>query len=197
MQEKDVVLKGKRVTLVPMENSHKAELISVLFSPEVWEFTWRTIHTPEELDQVLTLALDNKENGSQLPFTIVDQATGAIIGTTRIGDLDMGNRNAEIGWTWLASDYWRTGVNTECKYLLLQYCFEELDLMRVQFSVSGQNVRSQRAIERIGAKKEGIFRKHRIKADGSIHDNIFYSIIDNEWADVKEKLLFLLSKTYT
>lgn len=197
MQEKVVVLEGKRVTLVPMENSHKAELIRVLFTPEVWEFTWRTIHTPEELDQVLTLALDNKENGSQLPFTIVDQATGAIIGTTRIGDLDMGNRNAEIGWTWLAPDYWRTGVNTECKYLLLQYCFDELNLMRVQFSVSGQNVRSQRAVERIGAKKEGIFRKHRIKADGSVHDNIFYSIIDNEWADVKEKLLCLLSKTYT
>ncbi|MFS0871804.1 GNAT family N-acetyltransferase [Paenibacillus xylanilyticus] len=197
MQDKDVVLEGKKVTLIPMENSHKAELIRVLFTPEVWEYTWRTIHTPEELDQVLTLALENKKNGSQIPFTIVDQATGAIIGTTRIGDLDMGNRNAEIGWTWLTPDYWRTGVNTECKYLLLQYCFEELNLMRVQFSVSGQNVRSQRAIERIGAKKEGVFRKHRIKADGSIHDNIFYSIINNEWTDVKEKLLILLSKSYT
>lgn len=186
------ILEGKIVTLVPMEDCHKAELISVLLSPKVWEYTWRTIHTTEELDQVLTDALANKNNGSQIPFTILDQASGKIIGTTRVGDLDMANRNAEIGWTWLSPDYWRTGVNTECKFLLLRHCFEELHLMRVQFSVSGQNIRSQRSIERIGAIKEGVFRKHRIKADGSMHDNIFYSILDNEWADVKENLLFLL-----
>ncbi|WDH83558.1 MULTISPECIES: GNAT family N-acetyltransferase [Paenibacillus] len=191
------ILEGKIVTLVPMEDCHKAELISVLLSPKVWEYTWRTIHTTEELDQVLTDALANKNNGSQIPFTILDQASGKIIGTTRVGDLDMANRNAEIGWTWLSPDYWRTGVNTECKFLLLRHCFEELHLMRVQFSVSGQNIRSQRSIERIGAIKEGVFRKHRIKADGSMHDNIFYSILDNEWADVKENLLFLLSKKYS
>lgn len=131
------------------------------------------------------------------PFTIFDQASGEIIGTTRIGELDMINRNAEIGWTWLSPDYWRTGVNTECKFLLLRHCFEELNLIRVQFSVSGQNIRSQRSIERIGAVKEGVFRKHRVKADGSIHDNVFYSIIDTDWVDVKEKLLFLLSKKYS
>lgn len=191
------ILEGKIVTLVPMEDCHKAELISVLLSPKVWEYTWRTIQTTEELDQVLTAALANKNNGSQIPFTILDQASGKIIGTTRVGDLDMANRNAEIGWTWLSPDYWRTGVNTECKFLLLRHCFEELHLMRVQFSVSGQNIRSQRSIERIGAIKEGVFRKHRIKADGSMHDNIFYSILDNEWADVKENLLFLLSKKYS
>lgn len=146
---------------------------------------------------MLTIALDNKNNGSQVPFTIVDQSSGAIIGTTRVGDIDMTNRNVEIGWTWLSPDYWRTGVNTECKYLLLRHCFEELKLIRVQFSVSGQNIRSQRAVERIGARKEGVFRKHRIKPDGSIHDNLFYSIVDDEWPDVKENLLFLLSKEYT
>lgn len=123
-----------------MEDCHKAELISVLLSPKVWEYTWRTIHTTEELDQVLTDALANKNNGSQIPFTILDQASGKIIGTTRAGDLDMANRNAEIGWTWLSPDYWRTGVNTECKFLLLRHCFEELHLMRVQFYVSGQNI---------------------------------------------------------
>ncbi|MEN1986338.1 GNAT family N-acetyltransferase [Paenibacillus hubeiensis] len=191
------VLEGNIVTLVPMEDSHKAELIRVLMSPNVWEYTWRTMNTTEELDQVLTDALANKNKGTQLPFTIFDQASGEIIGTTRIGELDMINRNAEIGWTWLSPDYWRTGVNTECKFLLLQHCFEELNLIRVQFSVSGQNIRSQRSIERIGAVKEGVFRKHRVKADGSIHDNVFYSIIDTDWVDVKEKLLFLLSKKYS
>lgn len=198
MQENtNFVLEGNIVTLVPMEDSHKAELIRVLFSPKVWQYTWRTMNTTEELDRVLTDALANKNIGVQIPFTIFDQASGEIIGTTRIGELDMINRNAEIGWTWLSPDYWRTGVNTECKFLLLRHCFEELNLIRVQFSVSGQNIRSQRSIERIGAVKEGVFRKHRVKADGSIHDNVFYSIIDDDWMDVKEKLLFLLSKKYS
>lgn len=198
MQENtNFVLEGNIVTLVPMEDSHKAELIRVLMSPKVWQYTWRTMNTTEELDQVLTDALANKNIGAQIPFTIFDQASGEIIGTTRIGELDMMNRNAEIGWTWLSPDYWRTSVNTECKFLLLRHCFEELNLIRVQFSVSGQNIRSQRSIERIGAVKEGVFRKHRVKADGSIHDNVFYSIIDDDWMDVKEKLLFLLSKKYS
>lgn len=191
------MLVGETVRLVPLENSHKTELSRILLSPEVWEFTWRTIHTAEELDQVLTTAMENKNNGSQLPFTIIDQTTGAIMGTTRIGDIDLNNRNVEIGWTWLSPPYWGTGANTECKYLLLRHCFEELKLIRVQFSVSGQNVRSQRAVERIGARKEGVFRKHRIKQDGSIHDNIFYSIVDDEWPQVKENLLSLLLKKYT
>ncbi|WP_307545550.1 GNAT family N-acetyltransferase [Paenibacillus sp. V4I5] len=103
----------------------------------------------------------------------------------------------EIGWTWLSPDFWRTSVNTECKYLLLKYCFEELKVIRVQFSVSGQNLRSQRAVERIGAKKEGVFRNHRIKSDGSIHDNVFYSIIDSEWPNVKENLHYLLANKYS
>jgi N-acetyltransferase len=109
----------------------------------------------------------------------------------------LNNRNVEIGWTWLSPDFWRTSVNTECKYLLLRYCFEDLKVIRVQFSISGQNLRSQRAVERIGAQKEGVFRKHRIKPDGSIHDNIFYSIIDTEWPNVKENLHYLLARKYS
>jgi RimJ/RimL family protein N-acetyltransferase len=190
-------LEGQSIHLVPMEESHKTELSKVLMSSEIWEFTWRTITTSEEIDLLLANALENKSKGSQIPFTIVDRASGRIIGSTRIGDIDLINRNVEIGWTWLSPDYWRTSVNTECKYLLLQYCFEELKVIRVQFSVSGQNVRSQRAVERIGAKKEGVFRKHRIKPDGSIHDNIFYSIIDTEWPNVKENLHYLLARKYS
>jgi RimJ/RimL family protein N-acetyltransferase len=191
------ILEGKSIHLVPMVYSHKTELSSVLMSPEIWEFTWRTITTSEEIDHVLTNALENKSKGSQIPFAIVERAYGRTIGTTRIGDIDLINRNVEIGWTWLSPDFWRTSVNTECKYLLLQYCFEELKVIRVQFSVSGQNLRSQRAVERIGAKKEGVFRNHRIKPDGSIHDNVFYSIIDTEWPNVKENLHYLLSTKYT
>jgi N-acetyltransferase len=125
-----------------------------------------------------------------------DNLTGQVIGTTQICGIDKVNRNVEIGWTWLSPKVWRTKVNTECKFLLLKYCFEELKVNRVQFSVSGDNLRSQKAVERIGATKEGTFRKHRVKADGTLQDNIFYSIIDDEWESVKERLIYLLEKAY-
>src|SRR6476469_4655736 len=94
------ILEGKSIQLVPMEYSHKTELSNVLMSPEIWEFTWRTINTSEEIDHVLTNALENKSKGSQIPFAIVERAYGRTIGTTRIGDIDLINRNVEIGWTW-------------------------------------------------------------------------------------------------
>nr|WP_246869497.1 GNAT family protein [Priestia megaterium] len=131
-----------------------------------------------------------------IPFIVKDKLIGQVIGTTQICGIDKVNRNVEIGWTWLSPKVWRTKVNTECKFLLLKYCFEELKVNRVQFSVSGDNLRSQKAVERIGATKEGTFRKHRVKADGTIQDNIFYSIINDEWESVKERLIYLLEKAY-
>lgn len=194
--ETDITLKGNTVSLIPLDLKYKDLLYEALKSPEVWKYTWREVNTAEDFKQILLIALKNKKEGKQIPFIIKDNINGKIIGTTRIGDIDVLNRNVEIGWTWLSPEVWKTKVNTECKYLLLQYCFEELKVLRVQFSISGQNVRSQRAVERIGAIKEGTFRKHRVKADGTIHDNVFYSIIDNEWKTVKQGLEDLLKKSY-
>lgn len=192
----DIMLEGNVIRLIPLEMEHKDELYEALKSPEVWKYTWREVKTPEDIEDILTAAVQNQKAGVQIPFVMKEKATGKVIGTTRIGDIDTANRNVEIGWTWLSPAYWRTGVNTECKFLLLQYCFEELKAIRVQFSVSGKNERSQKAVERIGAVKEGTFRKHRIKNDGTVHDNVFYSIIDSEWAGVKQHLLELLQKKY-
>jgi N-acetyltransferase len=128
----------------------------------------------DDLEQIVISAVRNKKEGKQIPFIIKDNVTGKVIGTTRIGDIDRLNRNVEIGWTWLSPEVWKTKVNTECKYLLLKYCFEELKVLRVQFSVSSQNVRSQKAVERIGAAKEGTFRKHREKA--AITSNPYLSV---------------------
>lgn len=192
----NVILTGPSVVLVPLEERHREELRHALNHPEIWEYTWRKISSIDDIDEVLNLALEQRRKGTHIPFVIVDKETEKVMGTTRIGDIDVSNRNAEIGWTWLTPAYWRTRVNTECKYLLLQYCFEEAKAIRVQFSVSGRNERSQRALERIGAKREGVFRKHRIKADGSIHDNVFYSILDTEWTEVKANLHDLLERTY-
>jgi len=192
----NLILEGGTITLVPLEMKYKEQVYEAIKNPEVWKYTWREVKTFDDIEQILLTAVQNKDNGKQLPFIIKDKLSDKIIGTTRIGDIDIANRNVEIGWTWLSPSVWRTKVNTECKFLMLQYCFEELKVLRVQFSISGQNVRSQKAVERIGAVKEGTFRKHRIKADGTIHDNIFYSIVDTEWIDVKGKLTNLLEKKY-
>lgn len=120
MHIKNDVLVGQSILLLPMVEDHKSELADALMSPEIWEYTWRTITTVNEIDHLLINALEHKSKGSQLPFTIVDRAAGKIIGTTRIGDIDVLNKNVEIGWTWLSPDYWRTSVNTECKYLLIK-----------------------------------------------------------------------------
>ncbi|MCZ8535326.1 GNAT family N-acetyltransferase [Psychrobacillus psychrodurans] len=192
----NIILEGDTVTLFPLEMKYKEQVYEAIKNPDIWKYTWREVKTFDDIEQILLIAVQNKDDGKQLPFIIKDKLSGEIIGTTRIGDIDTANRNVEIGWTWLTPSAWRTKVNTECKYLMLQYCFEELKVLRVQFSISGQNIRSQKAVERIGAVKEGTFRKHRIKADGTIHDNIFYSIVDIEWIDVKGKLINLLEKKY-
>ncbi|UOQ83529.1 GNAT family N-acetyltransferase [Gracilibacillus salinarum] len=194
--ETNIVLEGKYISLEPLEWKHKDVLFEALKSPEVWNYTWRNVRTIDDLERIVTDAVNKKKEKEQIPFVVKDKQTGKVIGTTRIGDIDFGNRNVEIGWTWLSPSVWKTKVNTECKLLLLQYCFEELQVIRVQFSVSGQNLRSQHALERIGAVKEGTFRKHRVKESGSIHDNIFYSIIDSEWESVKERVIALLEKRY-
>ncbi|MEK3977517.1 GNAT family protein [Psychrobacillus sp. FSL K6-2836] len=192
----NIILEGNTIILVPLEMKYKERVYEAIKSPDVWKYTWRQVKTFDDIEQILSIAVQSKNDGKQLPFIIKDKLSGEVIGTTRIGEIDTANRNVEIGWTWLSPSVWRTKVNTECKFLLLQYCFEELKVLRVQFSISGQNVRSQKAVERIGAVKEGTFRKHRIKADGTIHDNIFYSIVDTEWIDVKGKLINLLEKNY-
>ncbi|WP_449621089.1 GNAT family N-acetyltransferase [Robertmurraya sp. Marseille-Q9965] len=192
----NVTLEGSMVCLIPFDMKDKDLLIDSIKSPEVWKYTWREVKTIEDIEEIIEIAARNKNESSQIPFMIKEKLTDKIIGTTRIGEIDTINRNVEIGWTWLSPAYWRTGVNTECKYLLLQYCFDVLKVIRVQFSVSGHNVRSQKAVERIGAVKEGTFRKHRIKSDGTVHDNVFYSILDNEWKEVNDKLLYLIEKEY-
>ncbi|MDH6427303.1 GNAT family N-acetyltransferase [Paenibacillus odorifer] len=191
-----VILDGKSIKLVPTDESHAEGLAKVLRNPDIWEFTWRKITSDEQVQGLISTALANQKNGSQITFTIIDKATERIIGTTRIMHPDLVHRNAEIGCTWISPDYWRTSVNTEGKSLLLHYCFEELKLIRVEFAVVANNLRSQRAVERIGAVKEGVLRKHRIKSDGSIHDNVVFSILDTEWPAVKENLHYLINDKY-
>ncbi|MHA6532037.1 GNAT family N-acetyltransferase [Paenibacillus sp. BAC0078] len=189
-------LKGSFIRLVPMEESHRPELVELLQNPQIWEFTWRKISTVEQVNELIETALANKENGSEIPFVMIERSSGKVIGTSRIKNLDRTHRNAEIGGTWISPDFWRTSANTESKSLLLHYCFEELGLIRIDFTIVGGNLRSQRAIERIGAVREGVLRKHRTTSDGTVLDNVLYSIIDDEWPAVKANLHYLLHEKY-
>lgn len=190
------LLEGSIIRLVPLQEEHKPELVKVLNNPLIWEFTWRRISTEEQVGQLIDAALGNKAKGTDIPYVIIERASGKIAGTTRVMHLDRTHRNAEIGCTWISPDYWRTAVNTEAKSLLLQYCFGELGLIRVNFSIVRNNLRSQRAVERIGAVREGVLRKQRITSDGVVLDNVMYSIIDDEWPAVQANLHYLLNVKY-
>jgi RimJ/RimL family protein N-acetyltransferase len=123
-----------------------------------------------------------------LPFVVIHLATGMVVGTTRYLEIQLENRALEIGGTWYTPDYQRTAVNTESKYLLLRHAFETLGCVRVQFKTDLRNERSQKALERIGAVKEGVLRNHMILPDGSLRTSVFYSILDGEWPGVKSLL---------
>ncbi|WP_238655812.1 GNAT family N-acetyltransferase [Paenibacillus piscarius] len=189
-------LTGNVIRLEPLTAQHKPELTQVLNDPQIWEYTWRKIGSAEQAGQLVDTALANQAAGKDIPYVMIEQASGRIVGTTRMMHLDLTHRGAEIGCTWIAPEFWRTAVNTEAKLLLLEYGFEVLGLIRVEFTIVSNNLRSQRAVERIGAVREGVLRKHRITPGGTVLDNVVYSIIDEEWPAVKTRLQFLLNEKY-
>lgn len=181
-------LSGTRVKLVPLEEAHTKDLFKAGQHPEIWLYMPMKVETLEEMTKLVQGALHAKEKGTEFPFVIIDQETEQIVGSTRFLDISSSNRHLEIGWTWLSPVVWRTKINTETKYLLLRYCFETLSTIRVQLKTDGRNLRSQRAIERIGAKREGTLRRHRVMYDGYVRDTVYFSIIKEEWSKVKRNL---------
>lgn len=184
-----VTLEGKYAHLEPLSLAHADDLFAVGQDAEIWEYM--PVPTPRSVGDVcswIRAALDLQERGAILPFAIVDVATGRAIGSTRYLDISAPDRHIEIGWTWLAREHWRTPVNTECKFLLLQYAFETLGCIRVALKTDLRNKRSQRAIERIGGVREGVLRRVVVMYDGYQRSTVYYSILDDEWADVKNSL---------
>lgn len=182
------VLTGERVKLVPMEIDHIDGLFAAAQDPRIWDYMFAKVETVDDMKRIVKEALSAKEIGLEFPFTVIDRTTDQIVGSTRFLNIATAHRRLEIGWTWYHPSVWRTRVNTECKYLLLRHCFETLGAFRVEFKTDARNVRSRRAIERLGAVKEGILRKHRINQDGSNGDTVIYSIVLDEWESVKERL---------
>lgn len=184
-----ITLEGKWARLEPLALAHADELFQVAQEEEIWRYM--PAPTPTKVDDVrawMQDALDGQARGLFLPFTIIDRATNKAIGSTRYLDISPNDRHVEIGWTWLGKNFWRTPINTECKYLLLQHAFETLGCIRVSLKTDLRNERSQRAIERIGAVREGVWRRVVIMYNGYQRSSVFYSVLDDEWANVKKQL---------
>ncbi|MGQ7806669.1 GNAT family N-acetyltransferase [Hafnia alvei] len=182
------VLKGKCVELHPMQVEHRQPIIDAASDGQLWEMTLTVIPSPQSIDKYLTHAFEQRENGSQMPFVIVDADSRKVVGCTRFWKIDPANRKLEIGHTWLSHSFQRSGINTEAKYLLLSYAFEVMNCVRVQFTTDENNARSRAAILRIGAQQEGIIRHERIMPDGCKRNSVRFSIIDDEWEAVKAGL---------
>lgn len=184
-----IILEGNRVRLLPMEENHIEPLFAAKQHPLLLNTPYiEPFRSIDDARKDVNAALAGQAAGITLPFVIEDKNSGEIVGTTRLHEISPVHHSLEIGWTWLHPDVWRSRVNTECKYLLLRYSFESLDMIRVQIKTDLRNERSQRAIERLGAVREGVLRKHRVLHDGYVRDTVMFSIISDEWPAVKEKL---------
>ena len=195
MQPEPVVLEGAHMRLEPLARAHAPDLFDAAQDDRTWLYMPRL--RPRRVDDVLEWideALRLQERGEALPFAQVALSTGRAIGSTRYLDLRRAHRGLEIGWTWIAPSFQRTAVNTEAKLLLLAHAFDTLDALRVQLKTDARNERSQRAIERLGATREGVLRQHVVCPDGFVRDTVMYSITHSEWPSVRTNLLTRLSR---
>ena len=189
-----VTLRGKHAILEPLSQERHDELVEAVRDGELWKLWYTSIPAPERMRAEIDRRLELQRRGSMLPFVVVEPATGRAAGMTTYMDIDAANRRVEIGHTWYRRKVQRTALNTECKLLLLAHAFEKLDCIAVEFRTHFFNHQSRRAIERLGAKLDGVLRNHRIQADGTLRDTASYSIIASEWPTVKSHLTYQLMR---
>ena len=196
MKAEPVVLQGRVVRLEPLTSQHLAALCEIGLDPDIWRWTPMQVRDQDDMREYIETALRGQAEGTVLPFATIDALSGRTIGTTRFGAIDRANRRAEIGWTWLGKSWQRTPANTEAKYLMLGHAFGTMGCLRVEFKTDALNEPSRRALLRIGAKEEGTFRKHMITFSGRLRDSVYYSVLDDEWPEVKRALEEKLSRPF-
>ena len=188
-----IILENDVVQLRPIELGDVEGILEAASDPKVWTHMSDTLLTKAAVLDYIEKAVKEREAGQSHKFVIISKETGKIIGSTTFFDISSEHKRLEIGHTWLTPSYWRTNINTNCKYLLLMYCFEQWGMHRVQIKTDHENLRSQKAIERLGATKEGVLRNHMIRKDGTIRHTVMYSVIKEDWPEMKrnfeEKLL--------
>jgi RimJ/RimL family protein N-acetyltransferase len=185
--QSNIILENEKVQLIPFENERNTELKEIIFDDEIWKYMGMYVRNDEDFENYIQNTLTQKANGICHPFLIIDKATNQVAGSTRYGYLNHASQKCEIGWTWYGKDFQGTGLNKACKYELLKFGFEKIQFKRIQFSADFENTRSQSAIEKLGAVKEGLFRNNYIDSEGKSKDDVYYSIILEEWNNTKRK----------
>lgn len=189
-----VSLIGNFVELRPLRTEHKDALVKAVLDGELWKLWFTMVPSPEEMESWIAKALAEEKEKLSLPFVVVRKSDSKIIGSTRYMNIEKVSNRLEIGSTWYSKEFQKTNVNTECKLLLLEHAFENLECIAVEFRTHRLNENSRRAIERLGAVLDGILRNHRIMPNGTLRDTAVYSILENEWPTVKANLLFKLHR---
>lgn len=189
-----VTLSAAGVRLEPMAAGHAAALEEAARDGELWNLRVTSVPAPGETATYVEQALTGCEKGHMLPFVVVDTASGRVIGSTRYHDIVVPIERLEIGYTWYGKSWQRTHVNTTCKLLLMTHAFETLGARLVGWRTDNYNFASQRAIERLGARKDGVLRHHALRRDGTVRDTVMYSLTVGEWPEVKAHLLYQLAR---
>jgi len=189
MKIEPVILEGESVKLAPLESDYLEELWEAASDESLWLWTANIIKSKEDLRGYIETALDEKARKVSLPFVTINKSANKIVGSTRFGNIDVKNRRVEIGWTWINPEWQRSFVNTEAKLLMLTHAFESWNCVRVELKTDALNAKSRNAILRLGAKEEGILRRHQITDAGRFRDTVYFSIIDSEWQTVKANLI--------
>jgi RimJ/RimL family protein N-acetyltransferase len=183
-----VTLEGRIVRLEPLELDHVAGLAEVALDPRIWQWTLARPHSIDDLRAWAETAIANRAAGTELPFVTIERSTGRPIGSSRFMNIVLEHRRLEIGWTWLAPGWQRTGANREAKLLMLGHAFDVLGCRRVEFKTDSRNEASRTALLGIGAQFEGIFRNHMVMPEGPMRHSAWYSVIDEEWPEVRAGL---------
>ncbi len=197
MKVESVVLDGKFVRLEPLRFEHLAALCAVgLEDKSIWALTTNVMENSGDMRHYVETALEDFERKVSLPFVTIEKSSNKIVGSTRFGNIDVKNLRAEVGWTWINPEWQRSYVNTEAKLLMLAHAFEVWECVRVEFKTDALNEKSRSAILRLGAKEEGVLRRHMITETGRFRDSVYFSIIDSEWEDVQINLQSKLKQVY-
>jgi len=189
-----VELETRGVRLVPLSMAHEAGLAAAAADGELWRLRITSVPTPEQTAQYIADALSMREAGNRFAFAVLDAADGTVLGSTSYHDILPAVKRVEIGWTWYAKRCQRTHVNTTAKLLMMTHAFESLGCHVVGWRTDNYNFASQAAIERLGAKKDGVIRGHALRRDGTIRDTVMYSMRSGEWPEARAQLLYLLDK---
>jgi RimJ/RimL family protein N-acetyltransferase len=189
-----IVLQGKHVVIEPLEESHLGGLQAACADGELWKLWYTSVPEPEQMAENIQFRLDQRRNGSMMPFVVRRIEDNRVVGATTYCNIQSAHRRLEIGYTWYANSAQRTAVNTEVKYLLLTHAFEALDCIAVEFRTHWMNHQSRTAIERLGAKLDGVLRAHQIGREGELRDTCVYSIVAMEWPAVRAHLQHTLAR---